>query len=123
MNTAPAIVSQKMLYEKLLTVEEKLDKILSKEAEYSIEEISLHRTRKLLKLSDATIINLVKTGKLKARTYKDVNKKTRYRFRIADVRNFQKSKEYDHLSLHADDYETAEDLADRIFPGRKNGKH
>lgn len=118
MNTAPAIVTQKMLFEKLLTVEEKLDKILRKESEYSIEEISLHRTRKLLKLSDATIIELVKSGKLKARTYKDANKKTRYRFRIADVRSFQKSKEYDHLSLHADDYEAAEDLAERIFGGK-----
>lgn len=123
MNQTQGIISQRMLYDKLLVVEEKLDKILSKEAEHSIEEISLHRARKLLKLSDATIINLVKTGKLKARTYKDRNKRTRYRFRIADIRAFQQSKEYDHISIHADDYESAEELADRIFPGRNNGKH
>ena len=120
MSTAPAIITQKMLFEKLSIVEEKLDRILSKEAEHSIEEISLHRARKLLKLSDATIIDLVKTGKLKARTYKDSNRKTRYRFRIADIRLFQKSKEYDHISIHSDDYETSEELAQRVF-GRKNG--
>lgn len=121
MDTAPAIITQKMLFEKLLIVEKKLDKILSKEAEHSIEELSLNKAKKLLRLSDVTIINLVKTGKLKARTYKDSERKTRYRFRIADIRAYQKSKEYDHISLHADDYETAEDIANRIFPGRRDG--
>ena len=119
MGTIPTMITQKILFEKLLTVEEKLDKILLKEAEYSIEEISLNRAKRILSLGVATIIRLVKTGKLKARTYKDKNRVTHYRFRIADIRAFQKSKEYDHISLHAEDFETAEEIADRTFPGRK----
>ncbi|MBU1095803.1 MAG: hypothetical protein KKB34_04915 [Bacteroidetes bacterium] len=118
MNGTTSIVTQKMIWDELCEQRKILKKILERDLEHSIEELSLHKTQKLLKISPVTIINEVKNGNLKARTYRDKNRKIRYRFRIADVREFQKSKEYDHVSLHAEGYESAEAIAKRIFGNR-----
>jgi len=89
--------------------------LLDKNINYSIEEISLDRTRKLLRMNRSRVVDLVKKGKLKARIYRDSKRKIHYKFRVADIRTFQEENKYDHLSLHADGVESAEDIAKRIF--------
>lgn len=112
------VVTQSMIWEELQEQKRLIKQLLEREVENSIEEISLYKASKKLHLSQDTIVDLVKKGKLEARTYKDSNKKTRYRFKISDIHKFQKESKYDHISLHSEDFETAEELADRIF-GRK----
>ena len=122
------LITSQIVFEKMVSIEKKLDALLDKEVEHSVEECSLFRATKLMKLGAPSVIRLVKLGHLKARSYKDLNRKTRYRFRIADIRAFQKDKQYDHLSLHnsgsaclVDGVETAEEIGKRVFNKQKEG--
>lgn len=115
-NSIPTMTrSEKLLLEKIEGLERLVKEILKKEAVNSIEEISLSKAAKQLHLSANTIIDLVKRGQLEARTYKDKKRKTRYRFKLSAINNFQKETKYDHVSIHAEEYESAEDMAKRIF--------
>ncbi len=114
-------ISNETLYSEQQEIKRMLRLLLDREAEHSIEELSLHKASKLLRLSPNTVVDLVKKGKLKSRTYKDANRKTRYRFRIAEIHSFQNHDQYEAEDvIERDmDLETTEELADRIFPGRK----
>jgi len=116
-----AFISNETLYKEQQEIKRMLQMLLDRDVRHSIEELSLYKAAKQLHLGHDTIIDLVKKGKLKARTYKDPKRKTRYRFRIADIYNFQKNDQYEveNILFEEDDIETPEDLADRIFPGRK----
>lgn len=115
-NSIPTMTrSEKLLLEKIEGLERLIKAILNKEAENSIEEISLSKAAKKLHLSPDTVVDLVKKGQLEARTYKDSDRKTRYRFIVADIKKFQKTNKYDHITIHAEEYESAEDMAKRIF--------
>ena len=103
------------MLEKIEGLERLIKAILNKEAENSIEEISLSKAAKKLHLSPDTVVDLVKKGQLEARTYKDGDRKTRYRFKVSSIHNFQKETKYDHISIHAEEFESAEDMAKRIF--------
>lgn len=83
------ITTSDMIWQKLNDIEKKLDQLLKKEVEHSIEEISLGKAAKLLHLGSETIIKYVESGKLKARTYRESKHRKRYRFRIADIKDFQ----------------------------------
>ena len=109
------IVTSEMLWNELQEQKKLIKKLLEKEAENSIEEISLSKAAKKLHLSSNTVIDLVKKGQLEARTYKDRKRKTRYRFKVSAIHNFQKETKYDHVSIHAEEFESAEDMAKRIF--------
>lgn len=114
-------ISNEQIYKEQQEIKKMLSELLQKNVEHSIEEISLSKTAKLLHLSTDSVTDLVKKGKLQARTYQDGNRRKRYRFRIADVREFQNENKYDHISLHVDekDLESPEELANRIFPNRR----
>lgn len=109
------LVTQEMIWNRLNSLEKKLDKFLSDAQSESIEEISLNRASRRLHLGRDTIIHLVKTGKLKARTYRDSKRKIRYRFLISDIKQFQKENKYDTSLLQLEGIETAEEIAKRIF--------
>jgi len=109
------VVTQSMIWEELQEQKKLIKQLLEKGFENSIEEISLYKASKKLHMSQETIIDLVKSGKLEARTYKDNARKTRFRFKVADIHKFQQAWKYDHASLHAADYESAESIAKRIF--------
>ncbi len=75
--------------ERLDRIEARLEDISRKHITASIEEISLSRACKLLRLGEETILRHVETGELKARKYKDSQNRLRYRFKLADVVEFQ----------------------------------
>lgn len=114
------LVTQEQIWNKLNELDRKLEKFLNNADSFSIEEVSLNRACKLLKLGSYSVIQLVKSGKLKARAYRDSNRKLRYRFRLVDIRAFQDSNKYDHVSLHADEVESAEEIAKRIFNRKRS---
>lgn len=82
--------AEKSIWEKLVSIEKKLDNILEEKVFESIEEISLNKAARLLHSGADKIIRAVNNGRLKAITYWDSKHRKRYRFRIADIREFQK---------------------------------
>jgi len=114
------LVTSTMLYEEILETKKLLKELLEKDYDNSIEELSLYRASKKLHLGPETVIDLVKRGKLEARTFED--KKTgeiRYRFPVANIRKFQKQGKYSYVPPPEGAFETGVEIADRIFPGRK----
>lgn len=114
------LVTFEMIYDKILNLEKRLDQFLTQANENDISEISLNKACKLLRLGNATIIRLVRSKKLEARTYRDSNHKTRYRFLLKDIKSFQESTKY-HQTFLTENAESAEEIAKRIFnkPERK----
>lgn len=82
-----------MVFEKLQIVEKKLDQLLSRDVEHSIEEVSLHKASKLLHRNRFVLIEAVENGLLTARKYIH-NNQIRYRFRIADLYKYQQQTKY-----------------------------
>lgn len=109
------LITQEMIWNRLNSLEKKIDKFLNDAQEASIEEISLNKACRKLHLGSATVVHLVRTGKLKARIYKDQTRRTRYRFLLNDIKIFQKENKYDSSSFHLEGIETAEQIANRIF--------
>ena len=107
-----------MIYEELQETKKLVYKLLEKDAEYSINEISLDKAAKLLHVGSDTVLGCVHNGKLKARTYRDKNKVKRYRFRLADIREFQKRSSTLTIEERPE-VESAEAMAERIFGTKK----
>jgi hypothetical protein len=114
------LITFEQIWNKLTDLEKKLDSFLNGAQEFSIEEVSLNKACKLLRLGNATIIRLVRSKKLEARTYRDSNHKLRYRFLLKDIKTFQESTKY-HQTFLNENAESAEEIAKRIFnkPERK----
>jgi len=112
------LITVEMIWNRLNSIEEKLNKLLNDANDFSIEEVSLNKACKLLHLGTDSIINLVKTGKLKARTYRDSKRRIRYRFLLKDIKAFQESNKFDHISLHSEGVESSEEIAKRIFKNK-----
>jgi hypothetical protein len=88
------LVTQQMIWDELIEQRKILTQLIDREAQHSIEEVSLNKASKLLKRGSESVIEDVKNGNLKARTYTDKNQNTRYRFRLADIRKFQEGSVY-----------------------------
>lgn len=108
------LITQEQIYNKLTELEKKLDSFLNDAQEFSIEEVSLNKACKLLRLGNETVIRLVRSNKLQARTYRDSKRKLRYRFLLKDIKTFQESTKY-HQTFLNENVETAEEIAKRIF--------
>jgi hypothetical protein len=100
MTKIPSVITSAMLWQELQEVKSLLKIVTKDHLEMSIEEVSLHKASKLLRLGQATIIKLIKTGDLKARTYK-TNGQERYRIRIADIRIFQEQKSQEAENIYS----------------------
>ncbi len=85
------LITISMLWEKLNSLENTLKDIQAKHIAQSFEEVSLGKTAKMLKLGQDSVISLVNKGDLKARKYRDSKHKVRYRFRLADIKEYQES--------------------------------
>jgi hypothetical protein len=97
-----------------------IKKFLEEKETFSIEEVSLNKAAKLLKLGDSSLIDQVQKGNLEARTYRDKNRKKYYRFRLADVREFQDAKKFNPGEVETIELEPSKDLAKRIFRKKNN---
>lgn len=109
------LVSMEMIYKELQQVNKKLQQLLDRENEHSIEEISLSKACKLLHKGDYAIKQLVKSKELKAIIARDTNGRTRYRFRIADIFQYQKSSSSFTDNKRFESLETAKEIAKRVF--------
>ena len=109
------LITSKMIWEELQRQSKLLKKLIEKEEQYSIEEVSLNKASKLLKLGPNTVIDEVERGNLKARIYYDNKRRKRYRFRLADIREFQEAYRYDVINDEPIEFESVEDIAKRIF--------
>lgn len=114
------LVTQEQIYNELKEVKSLLSKLIEEKETFSIEEVSLNKACKLLRLGNETVIRLVRNKKLEARTYRDSKHKLRYRFLLKDIKTFQESTKY-HQTFLNENVETAEEIAKRIFnkPERK----
>lgn len=108
------LITQEQIWNKLTDLEKKIDSFLNGAQEFSIEEVSLNKACKLLRLGNETVIRLVRNKKLEARTYRDSKHKLRYRFLLKDIKSFQERSKYYQTFLN-ENCETAEDIAKRIF--------
>lgn len=111
-----------ILLDEIKSLHKKIDEIREDKAFDSIEEISQGKTAKLLHRGEASIVELARTRQLKGMPYKTNGGEIRYRFRLADIRAFQK-KELEKVPEDLTEYETAEELAKRIFKGGKSGNN
>ncbi len=113
--------TEQFIVHKLFDIEKALLSLRAEQIRYSIEEISLSRASKLLHLGQAKILSLVKSGKLKSRMYV-VDHKKRYRFKLADITEFQdsrlvaKSKNFHPVTAG----ESAESIVERFFPRNRS---
>ncbi len=112
------LITQEQIWQKLNELDQKLEKFWKGAEQFSVEEISLNKACRLLRLGDSTIIKLVKSGKLKARIYRDSNHRQRYRFLLKDIKEFQDSTKYQHEFLQ-ENCRTAEEIAREIFQNNK----
>jgi hypothetical protein len=108
------LVTQEQIWNKLTDLEKKIDSFLNNASDNDISEVSLNKACKLLRLGNETIIRLVRSGKLQARTYRDKKRQLRYRFLLKDIKTFQESTKY-HQTFLSENVETAEEIAKRIF--------
>lgn len=109
------LVTSQMIWEELQEQKKLIMKIINKEAQFSIEEVSLAKAAKLLRIGQETVLKEVQRGNLKARVYRDNTRKKRYRFRLADIREFQETEKYDHVSLDEVEVESIAQLRKRVF--------
>lgn len=114
------LVTQEQIWNKLTELEKKLDSFLTDANQFDVQEVSLNKACKLLRLGNETVIRFVRSGKLQARTYRDNKRQLRFRFLLKDIKTFQESSKY-HQTFMNENVETAEDIAKRIFnkPERK----
>jgi hypothetical protein len=112
------LVTQEQIWKKLETLEKKLDKFIIESETASIDEISLNKACRRLRLGRDTVVHLVKTGKLQARIYRDKTRRIRYRFLLNDIKKFQKENKYNYQSFQLEGLETSEEIAKRIFKNK-----
>jgi hypothetical protein len=109
-----SLITISMLWEKLNSLEQTLKAIQSKQVEQSFEELSLGKTAKMLKLGQDSVIRLVNNGQLKARKYRDNKHKVRYRFRPADIKEYQENSFKVPVNYNTMEIEDAHSMALRI---------
>lgn len=115
-NNFPMTRFEKYLISRVDQLENKINRILEREIEFNIEEVSLKKAAKIIHKSPSFIEEAVKLGELKTMPYKDKTGKTRYRFRICDLYDWQKSRRKDLEESFLDMFER---VAGRKFTGKK----
>lgn len=112
-------ISNETLYKGQQEIKRMLQILIDRDIQHSIEEISLSKAAKQLHLSPNTVIQLVKDNRLKARVYRDNNRKLRYRFKVADIHEFQRSDGYSKDNFDVGDIESTDEMIKRIMSRRK----
>ncbi|MFA7202068.1 MAG: hypothetical protein WC099_03705 [Candidatus Paceibacterota bacterium] len=115
------LITTAMVYDEIQEMKKMVRDLIEKQTMDSVKVISTLQACRLLKIGQKKLIHLVNTGQIKAVTYRDNKKRIRYRFRIPDIYEFQKSHEHKSFQLNKniqDGRETAEDIAKRIFKRR-----
>ncbi len=109
------LVTTEMLWNELQEIKRSLKKLTNQEIQHSIEEVSLAKACKFLRRGSRTVLLLVKSGRLKAITYRDSKHKIRYRFRISDIHSYQDAALLGPENRDIVLVESPEDIAKRVF--------
>lgn len=90
------LITFEMIYNELITIKKEINQLKQREIETSIEEYSLNKTAKLLRVGPATIMNYVNDGKLKARLIRNKKSKTgySYKFSLREIYRFQNAEQF-----------------------------
>ena len=103
-----------MLYDEIQATKKLVEEMREEKITESIAEVSVSKAAKTLRIGSEAVIRAIENGKLKARVYRDKDRKKRYRLRISDIKDFQ-----DRTSTvpiwERPNFETAESIAERIF--------
>ncbi|MBI1939146.1 MAG: helix-turn-helix domain-containing protein [Ignavibacteriales bacterium] len=89
--TIPMTRAERLILEKIVALEKKIEDINDRRNAEGIEEISLNKAAKLLHRHPSFVIQLVDKRKLRALKYRDKGE-VRYRFRLSDVRAYQEQR-------------------------------
>lgn len=85
-----------MVFDKLTKIENELNQLKQRDIKTSVEEYSLNKTAKLLRVGQTTVMSYVNDGKLKARIVR--NKKSRtgysYKFTLREIYRFQNAEQF-----------------------------
>ncbi len=95
-NNVPSLVTQQMIYEEILSLKKEIRQLNQRDIETSIEEYSLNKAAKLLRIGQATLMSYVMDGKLKARIVKNNKSRTgySYKFALREIYRFQNSEQF-----------------------------
>ncbi len=109
------------IYNELQQVKTLLKKVLKKEVEESVEEISLDKASKILHCNSTKVIKLIKQKKLAARIQDG-----RYKIRIADIKKFQDENSLESIEERNEIVtESTDDLIEKLTghrPRHRKGK-
>lgn len=107
------LITAEMIWNEVQATKKMVSELLERKTVESIEEISLHKAAKLLRLGSETVIRHVERRELKARAYRDKNRVKRYRFRIADIKEFQE-RQSTPVVFEMPEFETDKEILDRL---------
>jgi len=112
--------AERFIIERILSLEMQIIDLKSEKALASLEEVSLNKASKILRLGSDTLVSMIKRGLLPARKYRDSKHKIRYRLLLTDIKEFQDRNKTNHIEF---EISPANELADEIFINRKNNFH
>lgn len=110
---------EKILLEPIKTLESKVASLIENQIDNNVEEVSLTKATKLIHRSSGVLIEAVENKELEAMIHFNSKGKIRYRFRVCDLYDWQKRRKEAYQYVKDFEIETPEEMANRIFPGRK----
>jgi len=87
--TIPMTRAERLILNEISSLRKEIEGLQKERNAASIQEMSLNNAARLLKVHPDKVIRLIENGKLKARKYRDTERKIRYRLRAADIMEFQ----------------------------------
>lgn len=120
-NRTPSLVTQQMIYEEILNIKNEIKQLKQRDIETSIEEYSLSKAAKLLRIGQTTLMSYVKEGKLKARIVKNNKSRTgySYKFALREIYRFQNSEQFTPTDEKTSEPFNAKEIINQFHNSRK----
>jgi hypothetical protein len=87
-STIPMTKAERFLFQKLDSLERKIDELNESKVMDSILEVSANRACKILTMGYETLIKEIESGKLRARKFKS-HGEIRYKIKVSDIKLYQ----------------------------------
>lgn len=120
-NRTPSLVTQQMIYEEILNIKNEIKQLKQRDIETSIEEYSLSKAAKLLRIGQSTLMSYVRDGKLKARVVKNNKSRTgySYKFALREIYRFQNSEQFTPTEEKTSEPFNAKEIINQFHNSRK----
>lgn len=112
------LISNQMIWSELQEQKKILNKILTRDLEHSIEEISLSRAARMLKISPATLFKMAEEKEIISIKYKTKKspKGYSYKFKVFDIHEHQRELQRNQLAGREEiEVESIGELKKRVF--------